>query len=120
MKYTLIILLVIVSALLNAQATYLDSVEELVNSGKEGQVVALKGEYVVDDKTISYSLKDNSGTIPINISSIRSQDLQQGDAITINGKLKENEKGNLYVMVSYLRKNSYVKDPSHCCMPSFD
>jgi uncharacterized protein YdeI (BOF family) len=120
MKYVIAVILLLSTTAINAQATYLDTVDELKQSGKDGKIVALKGEFLADTDTFTYSLKDASGTIPIDISSITNKEIEKGDHITINGKLRKKSDGNLFVMVSYLRKNTYVKDPAHCCMPDLD
>jgi hypothetical protein len=121
MKHMLIISALLISALAFGQSpSYLDKVEELLESGKEGKVVAVKGEIVSSEDEGTLQLRDESGTILLDLSKIQQNKYTIGDMVTVNGKLKGVSVDSPVISVSSLRKNSYVKDPSHCCMPVLD
>lgn len=118
MQYLFLNILLLAGMTTFAQSpAYLDEISDLLKSAKDGKIVALKGEIVAKEDGESYFLRDRSGEISLDLSAIKSEEIKSGDMVTLNGKLSIASVSSPEVNVTSLRKNSYVENPSRCCMP---
>ncbi len=115
MKYFLTIGLILIVTVVMGQSFAPDRIKDVNDKGKEGSMVALKGDVSTVEKDVLIELKDQTGSIRIDLSGIEDVEVRKDDHISVNGKITVSENGERIVKASYFRKHSYVKDPSRCC-----
>lgn len=115
MKAFLTIGLILIVAVATGQSFEPDKITDVNDNGKEGSLVALKGDVIAVEKDILIELKDQTGSIKIDLSGIEDVEVRKDDHISVNGKITVSENGERIVKATYFRKHSYVKDPSRCC-----
>jgi hypothetical protein len=120
MKLNSVVILILFSVSAFAQQGFApDKVSDILTESKEGSHVSVKGEIVSSVNDDILELSDGSGIIKLNISLLEDKNLEKGDHLTLNGKVKISENGEKSITATYFRKHEYVKDPSRCCMPEF-
>ena len=115
MKHVLVIALFLVSLMATGQSFSPDRITDVNDNGKKGSLVALKGDVFAVEKDVLIELKDQTGSIKIDLSGIENVEVMKDDHISVNGKITVSEEGERMVKATYFRKHSYVKDPSRCC-----
>lgn len=118
LRIMIILCIGLLSLNVNSQGKCLNTVNEISKEKHAGEIVALKGTIKMDSLDGGIVLKDDTGEIRVLFQNDGKDKVDQGDLVTIDGKVVINDRDEKEIRVSNLHKHKYIEEPWRCCKPS--